>query len=184
MATDWLTTGITQLVPKSGDSKEVRNFRPITCLTTMYKTLTGIVTKRISTHLEGQSLLPAEQKGCYPGSKGCKDQLIISKTIYEDCRRRNKNLSITWFDYQKAFDSVPHSWVEKSIALVGVNSKIISFLKLSMEKWNIRLILKNKAGSNAGTTHSDRKRNIPRGVSFAITFLHRTHSINKRAEQR
>ena len=78
----------------------------------MYKTLTGIKAKRISTHLEEQRLLPAEQKGCHPGSKGCKDQLMISKAIYEDCRRRNKNLSRAWIDYQKVFDSVPHSWVE------------------------------------------------------------------------
>jgi len=79
---------------------------------------------------------------------------MISTAIYEDCRRRkNKNLSIAWIDYQKAFDSVPHSWVEKSIALVGVNSKIVRFCKLSMEKWNTRLFLKNKAGNNAVTTH-------------------------------
>ena len=142
-APDWLTTGVTYLTPKSGDRKEVRNYRPITCLPTMYKTLTGIIAKRISTHLEEQSLLPAEQKGCHPGSKGCKAQLMISKAIYEDCRRRNKNLSIAWIDYQKAFDSVPHSWVEKSIDLVGVNSKIVRFCKLSMEKWNTRLFLKH-----------------------------------------
>ena len=61
---------------------------------------------------------------------------MITKAIYEDCRRRKKNLSIAWIDYQKAFDSVPHSWVEKSIALVGVKSKIDRFCKLSMEKWN------------------------------------------------
>ena len=89
-------------------------------------------------------IIPAEQKGCHPGSKGCKEQLMISKTIYEDCRRRNKNLSIAWIDYQKAFDSVLHSWVEKSIELVGVKGKIIRFCKLSMEKWNTRLILKTK----------------------------------------
>jgi len=41
---------------------------------------------------------------------------------------------------------------------------------------------KNKAGSNAVTTHSDMKSNIPRGLSFAITLFHRSHSINKRAE--
>ena len=72
-APDWLTTGINYLIPKSGDSKEVRNYRPIICLTTMYKTLTERISKRISTHLEEQSLLPAEEKGCHPGSKGCKD---------------------------------------------------------------------------------------------------------------
>ena len=91
-APDWLTTGITYFITKSGDSKEVRNYQPITCLTTMYKTLTRIIAKRISTQLEEQSLQPSEQKGCHPGSKGCKDQLMISKAIYEDCRRRNKNL--------------------------------------------------------------------------------------------
>ena len=32
-APDWLTAGITYLIPKSGDSKEVRNYRPITYLT-------------------------------------------------------------------------------------------------------------------------------------------------------
>jgi hypothetical protein len=48
---------------------------------------------------------------------------MISKAIYEYSRRRNKNLRIAWIDYQKAVDSVPHSWVEKSIELVGVNSK-------------------------------------------------------------
>jgi len=105
----------------------------------MYKTLTGIIAKRISTHLEEQSLLPAEQKGFHPGSKGCKDQLMISKAIHEDFRRGNKTLSITWIDYQKAFDSVLHSWVEKSIELVGVNSKVVRFCKPSMEKWSTRL---------------------------------------------
>ena len=67
---------------------------------------------------------------------------MISKAKYEDCRRRNKNLSIAWIDYQEAFDSVPHSWVEKSIELVGVNSKIVRFFKLSMENWNTQIILK------------------------------------------
>jgi hypothetical protein len=44
----------------------------------------------------------------------------------------------------KAYDSVPHSWVEKSIELVGVNSKIVRFCKLSMKKWNKRLSLKTQ----------------------------------------
>ena len=34
--------------------------------------------------------------------------------------------------------------MEKSIELVGVNSIIVRFCKLSMEKWNTRLILKTK----------------------------------------
>jgi hypothetical protein len=76
----------------------------------MYKTLTGIISRRISVHLEEHNLLPAEQKGCHSGSKGCKDELLILKAILEACKKRRKNLNTAWIDYQKAFDSVPHSW--------------------------------------------------------------------------
>jgi hypothetical protein len=55
-----------------------------------------------------------------------------------------KNQIIAWVDYQKALDSIPHSWVEKSIELVGVNNKIVRFCKSSMEKWTTRLQLQTK----------------------------------------
>jgi hypothetical protein len=32
------------------------------------------------------------------------------------------------------FESVPHTWIEKSIEPLGVNNKIVKFCKLSMEK--------------------------------------------------
>ena len=36
-------TRITHFLPKSGDKKEVRNYRPITCLTTTHKTVIGAI---------------------------------------------------------------------------------------------------------------------------------------------
>ena len=110
----------------------------------MYKILRIIIAKRISTHLEEHNLLPAGQKGCHPGNKGCKAKIMISKAIYQDCKRKNKNLSRAWIDYQKALDSVSHGWLEKSIEMVGVNSKIVRLCKLSMETWNRILQLKTK----------------------------------------
>ena len=108
---------------------------------------------------------------------------MISKVIYQDCRRRNRNLSIAWIDYQKTFDSVPHSWVEKSIALVGVNSKTVGFCKLSMEKWNTRLLLKTKQEVLQSQPIQIRRGIFQGGLSFAITVLHSIHSINKQDEQ-
>jgi len=74
----------------------------------MYEAIRKIAT-RISTNLEEQNLLPAEQKRCHLGSKCCKDQLITSKAIYEDCKMRNMNSGIVCIHYQKAFGIVPHS---------------------------------------------------------------------------
>jgi hypothetical protein len=69
---------------------------------------------------------------------------MTSEALCEDFKRRNKNLNIAWIDYQKPYDSVPHSWVEKSIKLVGVNGEFVRFCKLSMEQVNTRLPLKTK----------------------------------------
>jgi hypothetical protein len=139
---DWLTTGITYLFLKSDDTKEPKNYRPISCLSTMYKTLTGIIARRISVHLEEHNLLPAEQNGCHSGSKGCKDQLLISKAILKECKKIRKKLNMAWIAYQNAFDCVPHSWMEKSTDLIGENNKTVKFCKLPMEKWSTKLQMK------------------------------------------
>jgi hypothetical protein len=57
----------------------------------MYKMLTGIIARKISLHLEEHKLLPAEQKGCHSGSKGCKDQLLISKKYLRAAIRGKRN---------------------------------------------------------------------------------------------
>jgi hypothetical protein len=114
-------------------------YRPITCSWAMYKVATQIIARLFSSHLEEHSLLPAEQKGWHFGSIGCEDQLLISKTIFEDYRDISKTLIIEWIDYEKAFDSVPHNWTEKAIELIGVNNKIVKLCELSMKKWITQL---------------------------------------------
>jgi hypothetical protein len=42
-------------------------------------------------YMHDENLIPEEQKGCYRGSKGCKDQVLISKAILQECKRRKKN---------------------------------------------------------------------------------------------
>jgi hypothetical protein len=46
---------------------------------------------------------------------------------------------MAWIDYQKAFDRVPHSWIIKSLELIGINNKIISFTLKIMSHWRTRM---------------------------------------------
>lgn len=46
------TTGI---LPNSDDTKELNNYQPITCLSTVYKMLTGITARIISEHFKEQN---------------------------------------------------------------------------------------------------------------------------------
>ena len=73
--------GTTCLLAKSYGTKDLINYRPVTCHSKTYKLLTSVLTDRTYSHLEQNYLFSIEQKGCRSGSYGCKDQLMINKMI-------------------------------------------------------------------------------------------------------
>ena len=83
--------------------------------------------------MDDENLMPKEQKGC-------KDQLLISKATIQECKCTKKKI-VYGMDYQKAFYRVPHSWIIKSLELVGINNKVISFTKKVMSYWRTRMRL-------------------------------------------
>ena len=125
---EWLTTGVTFFIPKNENTENPKNYRPVTCLPTMYKLITSVISRRMQKYMDDENLIQKEQKGCNRGSKECKDQLLISKEILQECKRRKK-LSMAWIDYQKAFDRVPHSWTIKSLELIGINKKLCHLIR-------------------------------------------------------
>ena len=48
---------------------------------------------------------------------------------------------MAWIDYQNAFDRVPHSWIIKSLQLIGINNKVISLTKKVMTYWETCMCL-------------------------------------------
>ena len=87
---EWLTDSLTILLLKTEETKNPKNYRPITRIPTMYKVLTSILANRTYTFLSAHQLLPSEQKGFKRESNGCKDELLANKMILEDCRTRKK----------------------------------------------------------------------------------------------
>ena len=112
----------------------------------MYKVLTSIITESACIFLESNKLLLKVQKGCLRRSYGCKDQLLINKAILEEVRYKRRNLSTTWIDYQKAFDSVPHTCIVKSLELYKICPTITRFMRENMKLWDTILYLNHDKG--------------------------------------
>lgn len=118
---EWLPEGRTILIPKGGNINNPRNFRSATSLNTTYKIFTSVLSERITRHLVINDLLPVEQKGCGRVFRGCEGHVLFSKVIIEDCRKYKTSLAMGWIDYQKAFESVPHSRLIKSSEMIGLH---------------------------------------------------------------
>lgn len=136
---EFLTRGMTVMVPKTEQTENPKNYRPITCLPTLYKIITSILSTKISKHLELNGILSEEQKGCRYRSQGCKEQLTIDAVCTQDARLRMRNIAVAWIDYQKAFDSVPHSWLIECLKLYKIDPKIINILSTCMKNWRTQL---------------------------------------------
>ena len=53
---------------------------------------------------------------------------------------------MAWVDYQKAFDSVPHSWINRCLELYKVEDSLRTFLKHQMTKWRTSITLNHANG--------------------------------------
>ena len=179
----WMFRGITKLVPKNTDTKNPANYRPITCLPIVYKILSSILASRMMEHLETNNIIPEEQKGGIADCYGCIDQLLINSMVLDDAKQRNKNISIAWIDYRKAFDSIPHDWLIKSLEIHGFGDVLINFFKEGIEKWTTNLhissgdkeIISDVIQIISGILQGD----CPSGLHFVICLLPLTFLLKR-----
>ena len=64
-------------------------------------------------------------------SRGSKHQLLIDQSA-KDARSRRTNLAISWIDYKKAYDSVPHSWMLECLRLYKIDPRLVTFIRQSI----------------------------------------------------
>ena len=82
-----MTTKRTVLMQKDKSKGNIAtNYRPITCLPTMWKLLTGIISERLYTYLEETNTIFNQQKGCKKKCRGTKDQFLISKLVMKTAK--------------------------------------------------------------------------------------------------
>ncbi|XP_044760879.1 uncharacterized protein LOC123318334 [Coccinella septempunctata] len=139
---DFCTLGVTHLQPKDGDFRNPKNYRPITCLSTVYKVLTAVLTRYISQHLRNNNLMAREQNGGRIRTKGCKELLVIDQIVTKQARRKLRHISVAWVDYRKAFDSVPHTWLLRVLKMHGIDEKVTNLLGHLMRGWRTQLAVR------------------------------------------
>ena len=71
---------------------------------------------------------------------------MINNTILGNCKKRMKNLSTSWIDYNKVFDSVPNSWILKCLQMYKIHPILIAFIEESMNQWKTNMALVHKEG--------------------------------------
>ena len=139
MIPEWWSSGRTVLLPKTKNLSDEKNYRPITCLNTSYKILTGLMAKYMREHTAVNKIWGKGQLGAVEGILGTVDQLIIDRCIMEEVKQHHRNLLVGFYDYKKAYDKVHHDWMIRVYEWIGIPRSVIKLIKESTRKWKTRL---------------------------------------------
>ncbi|KAG0435495.1 Retrovirus-related Pol polyprotein from type-2 retrotransposable element R2DM [Dictyocoela muelleri] len=126
---------ITHMIPKK-ENPDVQDYRPISCLSNIYKIITRVFSYNLTTILEMNNSISFNQLG---GRKNClaaKEQLIFNHciNIYNDYK-----LKILWVDITKAFDSVPFKYINNILSRLNLPRNFIELIKNSQSNLEINI---------------------------------------------
>ena len=117
-----------------------------TLLNTCYKWLTSVLKEKMESHLKKFDMLQCDQRGGRKGTWGVVDNVMIDAMLLEECRMRKKNLSCTWVDVAKAYDSVSHKWLLRTLQMHKIPTAITNTIMKLSTLWKTRLRVKTQSG--------------------------------------
>jgi len=114
------------LLHKKGDQTDLKNYRPINILSSLYKIFTSIITKRLENQLDSEQ--PQEQAG-FRKNYNTIDHIFALKQTIERSNEYELPLCLAFIDYEKAFDSSKHKAIFEALQVQGVSKHYIEIIK-------------------------------------------------------
>ena len=98
---------------KKGSRDDPTMYRALGLLNHSYKILSVCILNRLVT--ETDWFLSEWQAGFRSG-RGCRDNTLLLRVIYDQYIKGNKKCVITYIDFAAAFDSISHRYLDKASA--------------------------------------------------------------------
>ena len=148
--TQWKTSK-TILIFKKGALNEIKNYRPICLLSTIYKIFTNLILQRIKGTLNQEC--SREQAG-FRKSYSTIDHIHSIRQIIQKHHEHKIPLYLLYIDFEKAFDSVEHNAILNALKTQGIPDQYIQVIKE----------INNQTTTSIKLFHRPIEINIERGV--------------------
>jgi sorting nexin-29 len=127
------------LIYKKGNPYEVCNYRPITLLNTAYKLYTAMINSRLIAVVESKGIYGNEQGG-FRKHRVCNQKIKIVCNLIDDANAHGGELHTMAIDFEKAFDSISHTAILKSLKDYSFSDTFVHDIKLLYEDCTSNII--------------------------------------------
>lgn len=124
---DWKNAHVSPIY-KKGARNIAANYRPISLTSIVCKIMESIVKDRILAHLTQEKLFSNHQYGFIPGRSTTTQLLSYLNTCIEAIAEGDV-VDTIYFDFAKAFDTVPHRRLMKKLKAYGIGGQILNWIQ-------------------------------------------------------
>jgi hypothetical protein len=137
--TEWKCATIVPIF-KSGDKKISSNYRPISLTSVISKTVEHVIVAHIWNHLDYHQLLSNNQHG-FRKYLNCTTQLLHTFDRLAKHSSLSDDVYLISFDFQKAFDSVPHRRLITKLKSYNLDFRIVRWIEnwLNQRTFRVRV---------------------------------------------
>ena len=134
--------GVITCIPKGDKCKKyIKNWRPISLLNITYKIASGCIANRIKKVLP--SIIDYDQSGFMSG-RFTGDNIRLIYDILNHSNKYNNKGILLLIDFEKAFDSVSWSFMEKCLIYFNFHIDVIHWIKVFYQNIKSTVIVNNK----------------------------------------
>lgn len=121
---------VAKVIPifKSGDPRELNNYRPISCLSVLDKILEKMLACRIMNYASHFGLIFSHQYGFRKGSGTLSATCDLVEGIYESLDAK-RMVGAVFIDLKKAFDTINHELLLEKLELFGIRGTTLTLLE-------------------------------------------------------
>ena len=116
----------TCLIPKKTNSSKIRDFRPISLVTSLYKIIAKVFSMRLRAVL-GDTI--SASQGAFVSRRQILDVILIANEVVEDYRSSSKSGFIFKIDFEKAYDHVEWPFLQFVLESKGFKDKWRSWIR-------------------------------------------------------
>ena len=118
--------GVISLLYKSGNKEFLDNWRPITLLCADYKIISKTIAARLRKYM---GKLVHENQTCAVPGRDILSNLYLIKDVVTHTQRKDQDAFIVSYDFQKAFDSIDHEYLLKTLQGMNFGPNYINFFR-------------------------------------------------------
>ena len=103
-----------------GSKDDYSKYRAIGLLNHAYKIMSTILLRRLVKECEQ---FFSEWQAGFRAHRGCRDNLLLLRLLYDHIIKNKKKCVITFIDYTAAFDSISHKFLDRTLEIAGASRK-------------------------------------------------------------